>query len=76
MIAKFDWSYARILLMAALVVAVPAFAHPGSGIYAMDNGEVYFSDTGHGIWKIDKNGDVTSHARADGHFFTAAKAAV
>lgn len=49
---------------------VPAFAHPGSGICVMDNGQVFFVDTGYGIWKIDESGDVSSYAQADGHFLT------
>ncbi len=50
------------------LVALPAFAHPGSGICVMDNGQVFFVDTGYGIWKIDESGDVSSYAQADGHF--------
>jgi len=52
------------------LVALPAFAHPGSGICVMDNGQVFFVDTGYGIWKIDESGDVSSYAQADGHFLT------
>lgn len=34
-------------------------AHPGSGIAVDRQGNVYFSDTGSGIWKIDTKGKLT-----------------
>ncbi|NUM55935.1 MAG: hypothetical protein HUU46_20030 [Candidatus Hydrogenedentes bacterium] len=45
-----------------------AFAHPGSGIVADASGDVYFSDTGHGIWKVTSDGAVSSPSQARGHF--------
>ena len=36
--------------------ATPALAHPGSGIAVDRSGQVYFIDTGAGIWKIDLQG--------------------
>jgi len=35
-------------------------AHPGSGIVVDRQGQVYFADTGHGVWKIDTSGRLTS----------------
>ena len=34
-------------------------AHPGSGIVVDRHGEVYFLDTGSGVWKIDLQGKLT-----------------
>ncbi len=36
-----------------LVVAVNAIGHPGSGIVVDKDGNVYFTDTGAGVWKYD-----------------------
>ena len=49
----------RWLVCAALVFGLlPAtlFAHPGSGIVVDRLGQVYFVDTGSGVWKIDTRG--------------------
>ena len=45
----------------ALVVLFSAsiMAHPGSGIVVDRHGEVYFIDTGAGVWKIDLHGKLT-----------------
>jgi hypothetical protein len=43
------------LLVATLIVTVVR-AHPGSGIVVDKNGQVYFTDTGKGVWKIDSSG--------------------
>ena len=34
-------------------------AHPGSGIVVDKYGQVYFTDTGKGVWKMDANGKLT-----------------
>jgi hypothetical protein len=39
--------------------SAPIIAHPGSGIVVDRRGEVYFLDTGAGVWKIDLHGRVT-----------------
>ena len=51
-------SVGRIVAAVAvsLVVALPAPAHPGSGIVADKSGQIYFIDTGAGIWTIDAKG--------------------
>jgi hypothetical protein len=41
------------------LVANEALAHPGSGIVVDRQGNVYFVDTGSGVWKIDRNGKLT-----------------
>ena len=47
------------LLTALVMVAVfstSIMAHPGSGIVVDRRGEIYFVDTGSGVWKIDLHG--------------------
>jgi len=34
-------------------------AHPGSGIVIDKDGNIYFTDTGQGVWKIDNRGKLT-----------------
>lgn len=40
-------------------IAGELFAHPGSGIVVDRQGNVYFVDTGSGVWKIDRKGKLT-----------------
>jgi sugar lactone lactonase YvrE len=44
---------------AACLFAVPVAAHPGSGIAVDARGQVYFLDTGSGLWRINTRGAVT-----------------
>lgn len=46
----------RFLLLALLLAASNLLAHPGSGIVVDRQGNVYFVDTGSGVWKIDREG--------------------
>jgi len=46
------------LWLAAFLSAAPALAHPGSGIAVDQAGNVYFVDTGAGVWKIDSQRQV------------------
>ena len=43
----------------ACMLAVPALGHPGAGILVDRLGQVYFIDTGSGLWKIDTKGAVS-----------------
>jgi hypothetical protein len=43
----------------AAAFAAPILAHPGSGIVVDRRGQVYFLDTGSGVWKIDLRGKLT-----------------
>ena len=45
--------------MLYLFFGTSALAHPGSGIVVDKQGNVYFTDTGTGVWKIDKKGKLT-----------------
>jgi sugar lactone lactonase YvrE len=51
----------RILISAFLLMLTSTiiFAHPGSGIVVDKSGQVYFMDTGKGVWKIDLQGKLT-----------------
>lgn len=40
-------------------VGVKSFAHPGSGIVVDRFGNIYFTDTGKGVWKVDAEGKLT-----------------
>jgi hypothetical protein len=49
-----------MLLGACLsILAATTVAHPGSGIAVDDRGVVYFTDTGRGVWRIDRGGKLT-----------------
>ena len=51
---------ARVVLLLLLIAGVPELgAHPGSGIVVDSQGQVYFVDTGAGVWKIDTGGRLT-----------------
>ena len=45
-----------IAVAVALFGATPAIAHPGSGIVVDRLGQIWFLDTGDGLWKIDTHG--------------------
>ena len=53
-------------LAAACLLSTPVLAHPGSGIAVDRFGQVYFLDTGAGLWKIDAHGKL---ARISGVMF-------
>ena len=46
------------------------FAHPGSGIVVDRLGQVYFVDTGSGLWKIDTRGVVVKITAPRFHWMT------
>lgn len=48
-----------LLAIILLFVANEVLAHPGSGIVVDREGNIYFVDTGSGVWKIDRNGKLT-----------------
>lgn len=48
-----------LFLTAACLLPTPAVAHPGSGIAVDRLGQIYFVDTGSGVWKIDSHGTLT-----------------
>jgi hypothetical protein len=64
----------RIKFLFCLVLVVlfgtNAFAHPGSGIVVDKFGNVYFTDTGKGVWKIDTHGTLTYIPASKFHWMT------
>jgi len=57
----------------ALLVALttpPVSAHPGSGIVVDEHDNVWFMDTGYGIWRIDPAGRLSACSNRAGHFLT------
>jgi hypothetical protein len=50
---------AFIGLLIFLLCGVSASAHPGSGIVVDKHGQIFFTDTGQGVWKIDAKGKLT-----------------
>src|SRR3712207_6577423 len=45
-----------VLAIVLLAWASQAYAHPGSGITVDAEGNVYFVDTGRGVWRLDASG--------------------
>ena len=56
------------LLMFPLVTGL--FAHPGSGIVVDKFGNVYFTDTGKGVWMVDKKGKLKYTPASKFHWMT------
>jgi DNA-binding beta-propeller fold protein YncE len=48
-----------IILLLCASTGPSASAHPGSGIVVDKHGQVFFTDTGRGVWKIDTLGRLT-----------------
>jgi sugar lactone lactonase YvrE len=53
----FSRTFVGIVL--CVLLGASASAHPGSGIVVDKDGQVFFTDTGHGVWKIDRQGNLT-----------------
>src|SRR5688572_24292547 len=66
----------RIDLGVLLVITVctssasRAVAHPGSGIVVDENGRVYFTDTGRGVWRVEGDGKLTLISKSAMHWMT------
>ncbi|MEO7266356.1 MAG: hypothetical protein ABIW38_15675 [Ferruginibacter sp.] len=57
-------------LIICLLVATTISAHPGSGIVVDKWGNVYFTDTGKGVWKIDTQCKLTYIPSSRFHWMT------
>ena len=57
-----------LILAAVSLLSVSAMAHPGAGIAVDRLGQVYFLDTGSGLWKIDTGGRLTHLSRTLFHW--------
>src|SRR5256885_13846534 len=51
--------FTALVLVPVVLFPTSIMAHPGSGIVVDRHGEVYFIDTGAGVWKIDLHGKLT-----------------
>lgn len=51
-------------------MAIKSFAHPGSGIVVDEMGNVFFTDTGKGVWKIDRQGKLIYMPASKFHWMT------
>jgi DNA-binding beta-propeller fold protein YncE len=62
----------RILvsLLLCVLFAINLFAHPGSGIVLDKEGNIYFTDTGKGVWKIDTQGKLSFLPASKFHWMT------
>lgn len=61
---KLPTQFSALILFAltvALVLPADVTAHPGSGIVVDRHGNIYFVDTGAGVWKINRDGTLTRH---------------
>ena len=59
-----------ITLVLCFLPATKTSAHPGSGIVLDKEGNIYFTDTGKGIWKIDKQGKLSFLPSSRFHWLT------
>lgn len=59
-----------MFLFLQMFVSKIVFAHPGSGIVVDKNGQVYFTDTGKGVWKIDANSKLIFMPAPEFHWMT------
>jgi len=57
-------------LLLNMIVGTMASAHPGSGIVVDIYGQIYFTDTGKGVWKIDTQGKLTYIPASRFHWMT------
>ena len=57
-----------LALAAACLLSIPALGHPGSGIAVDRLGQVYFLDTGAGLWKIDAHGKLVRMSETRFHW--------
>src|SRR5689334_5121092 len=48
-----------IPIACGVLISAVTTAHPGSGISVDPNGTVYFTDTGAGVWKLERSGALT-----------------
>jgi len=58
----YHWPKARLLVLTVFLLikfSTYAIAHPGSGITIDRYGQIYFTDMGMGVWKIDQQGKLT-----------------
>lgn len=70
MTKKLERGVRTLLTLALVLVVLPAsiMAHTGSGITVDRLGQIYFLDTGSGLWRIDTRGRLTHLSRVLSHW--------
>jgi hypothetical protein len=58
------------LLILIMLTGAKTYAHPGSGIVLDVFGNIYFTDTGKGVWKLDAQGKLTYIPSSRFHWLT------
>jgi len=61
-------TFGSLLVIGLLLAGSDALAHPGSGIVVDRDGNVFFIDTGSGVWKIDTDGNLTQLSALNCHW--------
>jgi hypothetical protein len=56
------------LLTICCALTAIASAHPGSGIVVDREGQVFFTDTGHAVWKVDAGGKLSDYRSSRFHW--------
>ena len=59
-----------ITLILCFLPVTKTSAHPGSGVVVDKQGNIYFTDTGKGVWKIDTQGKLTFLPASKFHWMT------
>ena len=59
-----------VSILLCVLLAINLFAHPGSGIVLDKEGNIYFTDTGKGVWKIDTQGKLNFLPASKFHWMT------
>lgn len=59
-----------LTLMLCFLPGTKLSAHPGSGIVIDKEGNIYFTDTGKGVWKVDTQGKLTFLPASKFHWMT------
>jgi hypothetical protein len=60
--------YASVAFTALTLLAAPAVAHPGSGIFVDEQGTITFVDTGRGVWQVDAAGKLALKSTSAMHW--------
>jgi hypothetical protein len=60
--------YLKLFSVGLLAAMACLHAHPGSSIVVDAQGQIYFVDTGEGVWKIDSQGKLSLISKVDHHW--------
>jgi hypothetical protein len=76
-----SWHVASVTTVRSLIVLLAGLslselhvaAHPGSGVFVGEQGQIYFTDTGEGVWMSDTNGALSLLSKSALHWMTYSK---